>query len=58
MIEFNHFNFNVLDLEKVLLFIRKQSVFPLSAKKIPVMAVSKSSISVTVEQDSIWNLHG
>ena len=58
MIEFNHFNFNVLDLEKVLLFIRKQSVFPLSAKKIPVMAVSKSSISATVEQASIWNLHG
>ena len=50
MIEFNHFNFNVTDLE--------QSVFPLSAKKIPVMAVSKSSISVTVEQASIWNLHG
>ena len=57
MIEFNHFNFNVLDLEKSIAFY-KQSVFPLSAKKIPVMAVSKSSISVTVEQDSIWNLHG
>ena len=61
MIEFNHFNFNVLDLEKSLafykealglekrvsLFIKKQLVFLLSAKRIPVTEASRLYILET-----------
>lgn len=58
MIEFNHFNFNVLDLEKSIAFYKEAIGLSVVREKIPVMAVSKSSISVTAEQASIWNLHG
>ena len=43
MIEFNHFNFNVLDLEKVLHFIRKRLVFPSFGKNHLPTAVTRSS---------------
>ena len=58
MIEFNHFNFNVLDLEKSLAFykealglepvrVKKQLVFLLSAKRIPVTEASRLYILET-----------
>ncbi len=47
MIEFNHFNFNVLNLEKSIAFYKKQLVFLLSAKRIPVTEASRLYILET-----------
>ena len=58
MIEFNHFNFNVLDLEKSIAFYKEAIGLSVVREKDSSDGSFKSSISVTVEQASIWNLHG
>ena len=52
MIQFNHFNFNVLDLEKSLKFYKD------TLKRMLQMDLSNWSISVTAAVTSPWNSPG